>query len=176
MGQKKEERKIQEWRLIKASEHLTYEIEMLIQSALFYNQPEYECFQREKKHEQNQGLCNCFLESFTLHTRILIAFFYPRSLRDDDIIADDFFRGFDQLFDEWERQRPLKTDVLKEAYEEANKRAAHLTYKRLDDYSWPFASIIFSIGPIIQRFIEYVPKHRVVPDLLQFKDDPRLIG
>src|SRR5271157_886788 len=84
---------------------------------------------------------NALLESFTIHVRALIGFFYSESPRNDHIVAEDFF----QNPNDWMNKRPLKTELLEIAKKRADREVAHLTYARIDitpeEKQWEFLKI-----------------------------------
>ena len=99
---------------------------------------------------------NAIVESFVMHTRTLIDFFYndPRS---DDVVARHYVAA-------WEP--PHKTTHLSEAIEKANKQLAHITYSRVDDtrYAdpdkkpWNFEKISSDLEKTITLFFNSLPK------------------
>lgn len=98
-------------------------------------------------------LNNALLESFVIHFRALLDFFYPQTnAKADDVLATDFFNDPT----EWERVRPSLSDVLKRGRTRAHKEIAHLTYARQDVTSetkpWPFAQIANEIENLMQLF------------------------
>lgn len=135
-----------ETELQKASEHLYYEI------AMFEN----------LVNEMASGIAresvinNALLESFGIHMRALLWFFYPDISRDDDVIADDFFSSPI----EWQSTRPHLTDTLNKAKKRADKEIAHLTYKRLDispeQKKWEFMPILYDMNKTINTFLRVV--------------------
>jgi len=119
-------------------------------------------------------LNNALLESFTIHVRALIGFFYSEKPRDDDIIAEDFFNNQT----DWHSIRPLKTKTLENAKKRADKEVAHLTYNRLDvtpeQKPWEFLEIFDELQVLIKVFLDNVDqdllgshwdetKHRQIP-------------
>lgn len=101
---------------------------------------------------------NAILESFAIHVRVLIHFFYADSRQDDDVIAEDFFA--DPTL--WRNKRPPKTEVLATAKVRADKEVAHLTYSRQkvtpETKLWHFVPIAKDLQTAVQKFIELVPK------------------
>jgi len=101
---------------------------------------------------------NSLLESFAIHVRALIGFFYSENPRTDDIIAEDFFENQN----DWQRVRPLKTQILDTAKKRADKEVAHLTYNRLDvtpeQKPWEFLKIFDDLQAPIKIFLDNVSK------------------
>jgi len=102
--------------LRKASNHLKYEVWMLQCMAINIH----------SGLAGNRAINNAFIESFVIHARVLLDFFYPLKPRLDDVIAVDFF----DRAKTWEEARPEKTDILKTIHKRVGKEAAHLTYSR----------------------------------------------
>jgi len=101
---------------------------------------------------------NSLLESFTLHTRVLLDFLYvddPR--KEDDVIAIDFL----EYPGEWKSIRPEKSETLASIHKRVGKEVAHLTYARHDvspeSKSWPFLEIAHEVEVIFSMFLELVP-------------------
>jgi len=132
-----------ETELQKASDHLYYEIGMF-QSLV---------------NGMASGIAgesvinNALLESFGIHTRALLWFFYAENSRDDDVIADDFF----STPTEWQSIRPPLTEILDRAKKRADKEIAHLTYKRIDispeQKKWQFLPISSDMNKVIDKFL-----------------------
>jgi hypothetical protein len=100
-------------------EHLTYEIKMLM---ALVNSPIPE---RDDESVSQWAHRMAGIESFGLHLRNLIEFFYPSANggkgRNNDVMATDFLSS---------QKLPLITEKLKEARERANKELVHLTTAR----------------------------------------------
>lgn len=100
---------------------------------------------------------NSLLESFTIHVRALIGFFYSENPRNDDIIAEDFFKNEN----DWHNIRPIKTEILDKAKRRADKEVAHLIYNRLEvtpeKKHWEFIKIFDDLQALVNIFIENVP-------------------
>jgi hypothetical protein len=134
--------------LRKASDHLFYEIWMFQTLA----------------QGMSSGMAgigainNSLLESFAIHVRALIGFFYPENPRSDDILAEDFFENEGT----WKSLQPVKTETLSNAKKRADKEIAHLTYTRLDltpeQKSWEFLKIFDDLQVPIKVFLGNVNK------------------
>ncbi|MBK9928198.1 MAG: hypothetical protein IPP66_23265 [Anaerolineales bacterium] len=102
----------------------------------------------------NGAINNSLLESFAIHVRALIGFFYSDNPRPDDIIAEDFFENDN----EWKNIRPVITEILINAKKRADKEIAHLTYNRLDitpeQKPWEFIRIFSNLQAPIKIFLE----------------------
>ena len=107
-------RKISNYSLKKASEHVLYEVWMFFQTLELL------------LHNPNQLEINILLDAFAIHTRNLFDFLYPkRNYKKDDIIIYDYIINRKN----YERNKTLKVD-LKFIVRKADKQVAHLTYSR----------------------------------------------
>ena len=99
---------------------------------------------------------NAILESFTIHTRILLDFLYSNNPRSDDVIAEDYFP--EPAI--WHNSRPHKSELIEMVHYRVGKEVAHLTYTRqkLDEESkkWPFLEIAHDIEKAIDCFLRNV--------------------
>ena len=93
-------------------------------------------------------LQNALLESFVIHYRALLDFFYANPRR-DDVSANHYFDSVDG----WPKLRPPETEVLKTSRKRAGKEIAHLTYARLDvtpeTKGWRFRQITEDLNRVI---------------------------
>lgn len=97
---------------------------------------------------------NALVESFALHARNMVDFFYNDSPQPDDAVASQFFSN--PLM--WQTVRPPLTADLQTAKARANKEISHLTYARLlvapSQKSWPVDSIVRDIDAVLATFCE----------------------
>jgi len=98
-------------------------------------------------------LTNALLESFVIHLRALIDFFYPsQSPKPDDILAAEYFADPTR----WDAVRPACSETLRSARARAHKEIAHLTYARLDvtpdEKPWQFVQIAEEMRGLMQLF------------------------
>lgn len=113
-------------------------------------------------------LANAMIESFVIHLRVLIEFFYPSgNPREDDVIAGDYF---DEISD-WERIRPTISGLLDEARKRAHKDLAHLTYTRISrgdgEKKWAFADLLNELDSLMKLFLSKASKDRLCPQLFE---------
>jgi hypothetical protein len=108
-------------------------------------------------------LANALLESFVIHFRGLLDFFYPpATVKYDDVIAADYFDDPN----EWERIKPSPlSTTLSQAKTRAHKEVAHLTYARLEvtpeQKGWAFVDIANEMHSLMELFLKNVPKNRL---------------
>ena len=122
-----------------SQEHLRYELHMFRWVA-------------EHLPEEKGFLLSALLESFAIHLRNLIEFFYtePNNARNDDLVAADFF-------DSPSAWNPGAVPTsLNDARERANKEISHITYKRKDAIDptkpWPVATLLKEVQSIAEKF------------------------
>ena len=125
-----------------AAEHFVYELEMLFGTAsLFASMP------------PTPVLKDAVLESFLLHMRSLVSFFYPVSVKPDDVIADDFCGPPNA----WRSQRPQQSRVLETALTRAHKELAHLTQGRIAgtpaNKIWDLETLSIELKSVTEKFI-----------------------
>jgi hypothetical protein len=135
-------------KLIKASDHLYYEIGM---------------FQALTRGMMS-GIAgvgtinNAILESYAIHVRLLIHFFFDDSSQKDDVLASHYFGPQKQ----WKDIAPPYTNILKIAKKRADKEIAHLTYSRQkvtkEKKPWQFLPISNDLQLAINKFITSVPR------------------
>jgi hypothetical protein len=100
-----------------------------------------------------------FLESFVIHVRNLIDFFWPpESYKSDDVLAEDFFNEPAA----WLGVRPNPMpELLERSRVRAHKMVAHLTYPRIllteEEPDWEVTKIALELEEIIRLFTEQAP-------------------
>lgn len=138
-----------------SKEHIWYEVRMFFgagSNAPFDHSPQLEV--------QDDAL----LESFVLHLRNLVNFFYPpKHIKADDAIAAEHF-------DSGEMPSVLLTNMLSTARERANKELSHLTWKRLAGHhaakGWDFAALMRDMANAIEAFITMASPQKLDPDFV----------
>lgn len=122
-------------------EHLPYEIDMLNKVSKI-----------QTTNVNDLVYNNMVFESFAIHLRNLITFFYPKKRFETDIYAEDFFT----VSEDWEKIRPDLSVSLKKAKERADKEVGHLTLERFsgDDSrkNWSRKELAGEIFSIVQLF------------------------
>jgi hypothetical protein len=105
------------------------------------------------------NLKHALIESFVVHLRNVIDFFYPnpRTLRSTDVIAADFCDS-----GKWQHKIP---EVLKAARERANKEMAHLTTERIagapPGKEWDFIGLQAKLQPVMRCFVKKALRSRL---------------
>jgi hypothetical protein len=141
------------------SEHLCYEVDMTYGSA---------AWMLGMAANADPVSQNAVLESFTIHLRQLIDFFWPENPRRSgdtpDAVAADFFDE-----GEWESLCPERPEILSEAIrKKIGWGVAHLTYGRArakpEDKPWQFVALAHALAPAILAFVDNVDKTKLNPD------------
>jgi hypothetical protein len=114
-----------------------------------------------------------FVESFAIHLRNLIDFFYnsPALAREDDIVAADFF----DVPTRW--NLGVLPITLENARERANKEISHITYKRKaatdPTKPWPVADLYEEINNLALQFAAGASPKKLDPAVSRFLNAPR---
>jgi len=136
-----------------ASEHLHYEVSMFdatgraLGGGLFGPGP----------------ATNAFLESFTIHTRALLQFLFPKDPKPDDVLAEDYFENPSA----WLELRGELPEALGIVNRRVGKEIAHLTYARLDvtpeTKGWNIPVIWEAVLRLMQTFAKNAPRGQLGP-------------
>jgi truncated hemoglobin YjbI len=101
----------------------------------------------------SEPLRNALIESFVIHLRNLVDFFYPAQIQGDDVIAAEFL---DDL-NEWEKLSSISL-MLAAARVRAHKEVSHLTRKRFSgtppEKSWAVAELMDEIRKVLNQFTQ----------------------
>ncbi len=142
-----------------AAEHLTYEVDMLLATALLLGTGNHEL-----------PMKNALLESFTIHLRALIDFLWESdNPRPDDAIATDYYASTDK----WHRVRPVFPTALDPARKRTAKEIVHLTYTRLtvttEQKRWNYFDMANAITEALVEFRTNALPSRIGDALLDLK-------
>lgn len=112
-------------------------------------------------NENDTVIGNALLESFTIHLRSLIDFFYLDSMnaKSDDVLAEHFFTDHDR----WKQCRPYHSkEQLAKIKNRVSKEVAHLTYTRNQSVKilkdWPIFEYKELIFEALKVFLSCVDK------------------
>jgi len=141
-------RKITNYTLQKASEHIFYEIWMLYNTTIIL------------RTTTNQLSKNVLLESFAIHTRNLFYFYYPKKhFNSSDILVTNYI-----LSKKIYNKQKTKKIVLKYLVRKADKQIAHLTYTRNKYHQkikgWYFKDISDKFKPTVNAFFNNLSENR----------------
>ena len=148
--------------LMSASNHLFYEIWMFYETAGIL-----------KRDPQNNAVfTNVHLESFAIHSRVLLDFFYNEP-KQDDVVAIHYIKN-------WKDLCPAIGDDLKKISPRVGKEVAHLTYARLqvtpEAKSWDTRAVEREMELVIKKFQSNAPHNLIVEKLFQLKPAQGLIA
>ncbi len=138
-----------------SGEHLLYEFQIF--RWIVNNFPQEASFQR-----------SVFVESFAVHLRNLIDFFYtsPSKAQGDDIVAGDFF----DTPSDWNPGSISTT--LNLARQRANKEVSHITYKRKSDSDatkpWRVSDLFAEINTVSRKFVAEASEKKLHETVVQF--------
>lgn len=94
------------------------------------------------------------MDTFRIHARALLFFFYGKNYQPDDAKAQDFMKN-DR---EWSKLRRLQTEALLGLQKRVGKEVAHLTYSRHLDLNnpqdWDIVTELRDLNLVVQDFIE----------------------
>jgi len=113
-------------------------------------------------------LHDALLESFVVHLRNLIDFFY-RDGQGNDVVAKDFF-------DKPSKWSPRESKLLKNAHTRANKELSHLTAVRKNEGDpekpWDLAALYGEIDAVAMDFADRASKIKVHEKVREFLKSP----
>ncbi len=140
-----------------SGEHLIHELSMFWQLA------------DELSRRPPGFFTSALLESWVIHLRNLIDFFYLEG-RDDDVTA----RHFLDAPDAWS---PMVPATLEKARERANKEMSHLTQARKSgsppDKAWLTDDLLGEIATIAKEFAAKASDKKLHPKVREFLNQPR---
>ena len=131
-----------------SGEHLLYELQMFVYAG------------RELARPHLAGpMRSVVIESFVIHLRNLIDFFFTTPTHDDDVAAVHFYP-------EWNEVMP---HILKLARDRANKELSHLTLQRKTgrhpDKPWDVAALFRSVHQVAKRFVNKASPAKLSPEV-----------
>jgi len=157
---------------VAASEHLGYEIDMFFHTGALLVSKEYSggdggvLFPTTSIHfalDENKValIRNALIESFLIHARSLVDFFYRDNPWEDDLIAEQYIEG-------WKDIRPSIPEQLATLRRRVGKEIAHLTSVRTEDGKpWPYQALAKEMLGLISPFMEKVPDEMLSQDWQQ---------
>jgi hypothetical protein len=107
---------------------------------------------------------NVYLESLTIHTRVLLQFFFPTSPDAHDVLAAHYSDNGTT----WPKQRGRQPRVLSAVNSRVGQEIAHLTYSRLDVSPkaklWNIIEIWQAVMRLVATFVQHVPPEYLGPE------------
>lgn len=140
-------------KLIEACRHIHHELRMMN-------------FTAEHFEKQNHlDIKSALLESFLIHCRNLIDFFYPTDFckKDkDNILAEHYVEAWPNNI----------SDGLNNYRKMVNKKLAHLSYSRIEGTEWPIAELQNIINGLMREFIQKAPTDKLSYELRGYHFSP----
>lgn len=131
------------------SEHLWYEVQMLVGLSRYMS----------SGGSDNNLINNAVLEAYTIHARLILDFLTPKKPKPDDVLAIDFLEDVQ----EWVNLQKGRFQQIEKIRTRVGKEVAHLTYRRLsvtpDEKPWEFVEITDELMDIFRLFIDRVPRN-----------------
>jgi hypothetical protein len=130
-----------------SGEHLLYELQFFQLTAKLLDQ-------------QTPGpMHSILIESFVIHLRNLIDFFFTPRSKDDDVVAADFCPGWNESL----------SNTLKTAKERANKELSHLTLGRKAGFDpgkpWKVVDLFQEVTDVAKRFAAQASPAKLSPEV-----------
>jgi hypothetical protein len=120
--------------------------------------------------QMSQALRNALIESFAIHLRNLIDFFYPTQVQADDVIAAEFFDDPKQ----WEKLSSVSLTLFS-ARVRAHKEVSHLTRKRIagapPEKGWGIGHLIDEIKRVLTQFVVFASPDKIDPALKSWSNN-----
>jgi hypothetical protein len=153
-----------------AAHHLIYEVEMVagLVWRLLRHQALFLTWDGDAnplmKEIMDMAGRNADIESFGLHTRILVDFLYDQRGKETDAIARDYVNDPSA----WQRARPKKPRDLKLVNERVGIEVAHLSYLRsAPSKDWPYPKIWDALRSVLREFVSQVDPDRAGKDVIE---------
>lgn len=122
--------------------------------------------------DQAQLLNNMFIESVTLHTRVLLEFFRNNRKHPNDVKAGDFMKA-NETWTEPNIDTDSRYRNLKQVKDRVNEELAHLSYGRViqKKTQWDLDAILKELSQILNEFLSKCNNQYIEADLRGlFKD------
>lgn len=136
-------------------EHIWYEVSMF-----------FETGSRLRTTNSDQVIRNATIESFLIHLRNLLDFFYPEGqVKPDDVIADYYFASGNTP-----TNFPAKSKTLDDAEIRAHKQLSHLTSKRYTGNdpkkNWNFNALMREMAGVLTIFVSQPSNDKLAPEFV----------
>ena len=144
-----------------SKEHLLYEVQMFFQLGHLVMTGHFQTSQPEVAIV----LHNTIMESFVLHLRNLLDFFYTPP-RKTDVSATSFYDSGHLPPD-----FPAESTILSTAHRRAHKEMSHITTERHWEGNpaklWEFHRLLREGKPLVEKFLQTASAARLHPDFIQ---------
>ena len=119
--------------------------------------------------QMTEPLRNARIESFVIHLRNLIDFFYSGQVQADDVVAAEFFEGSD----DWPRLSSI-SPTLSTARIRAHKEVSHLTRKRFagtpPEKGWEVPELMSEMKGVLNQFVRSASSKKLHTAVAEFAD------
>jgi hypothetical protein len=113
---------------------------------------------------------NLLIESFGIHSRNLIKFFYDKFDSNDDIVAHNFILSIE----DWTNARPIETKLLKDANKRSDKEIINISHAMINQpyqkSDWEFVKIFQELKATIKVFFRFVPDEKLCSEMIQLRE------
>jgi hypothetical protein len=144
-----------------SKEHLLYEVQMFFQVGHLLMTGHFQTSQPEVAIV----LHNAIMESFVLHLRNLLDFFYTAPRKTD--VSATMFYDSGHLPPDF----PAESTILSAAHRRAHKEMSHITTERHWEGNpaklWEFHRLLREVKPLVEKFLQTASAARLHPDFIQ---------
>ncbi len=145
-----------------SGEHLYYEIYMLYGVVdLLKTKPKFE----------TDIIIDALIESFVIHTQIILDFFYIPQMKADDAKAIHFVKDIGL----WKKNIPSYDRYFRKFNRRRSREVVHLTYSRLDvaaeNKPWNIQKTTGHIKRVVNAFLDHAHPDRLHPRMFELRRD-----
>ena len=141
-----------------SGEHLYYEIVML-----------YGVTHLLQRGVRDLLIYNALLESFVIHSSVILDFFYKLPLNLDEAKAVHYIKDRE----DWKKALPPYNKYFIKFNKKRNSEVMHLSYRRLAvlpfDKKWNSSKLVKDIGKIVDLFLDHADPDLIDPRLYELK-------
>ena len=142
-----------------SGEHLYYELNMF-----------FGVTKRLGEGAHDQYIYSALLESFVIHTSLILDFFYKPPAKADDATVMHFIKDIAR----WKKLRPSYDKYFRKFHRRRSREVVHLSYKRLDidasEKLWNVEKIVPSIRELVRVFLKVADPDLLHPRLYQLEN------
>ncbi len=141
-----------------SGEHLYYELNMFFGLSKLL-----------RKGVNDQYVYSAILESFVIHTCLILDFFYKPPRKEDDASVLHFIDDVRK----WKRLRPSYDKYFRKFHRRRSREVVHLSYKRLEveksEKLWNTGKIVPSVRQLLSVFFEVANPEFLHPNMHKLK-------
>ncbi|MGE0268135.1 MAG: hypothetical protein AB7S78_06755 [Candidatus Omnitrophota bacterium] len=143
-----------------SGEHLYYEISMLYGVVDLLN---------TKEKIADPYIINALIESFVIHTQVILDFFYMPQMKADDAKAIHYIDDIKL----WKSNLPSYDRYFRKFNRRRSREVVHLSYSRLDvkgeEKTWHLVKTTEHIKLVVNAFLEHANKGLLHPKMYELK-------